>query len=386
MPIFTNELLMRYLSGRSRRIPAERISHVGIQPYAFDQVNISVAASEAGLLLSLQYQLGPNFDAILKRLHPEEAVIKARGGLLFFGEPVPWELVGQAATGRPISVGDALQAVAAASSPSFQDAFLERLTRLTIQVPEDDPEALEFCLQFGSELTLEERVPRTDWSDIYPWPPDRRVPDAPQAPLQRRRGRPPKGGLVTYVPSPQTRREHTTQNEGPLRLDPGALAPEIPRERIIHEGIEPIAFDGIRLRVASTPSGFRANLDYELGPNFKAALRDRFRKQDRCVVNGGILSFKDLLSQEWVDRQAGTSTFRLGDLMRVPTFTPAVALQALLLERLALLTIRIADDTNFLEFRLRLDAGYELTQRVARVTWSDIYPLPTGLPRPGTTP
>lgn len=186
----SKERLMLHLSGASRKVPVERISHAGIQPFAFDGVKALASVSDHGLLLTLDYSLGPNFDAILKRRYPEEGFVKVQGGFVFFREPASWGLVGQVLAGRPMPFHEAMGAGAAAGSPSFQAAFLERLTQLTIRVPEDDPEAIEFRLCFGTDLTLEERVARPDWSDIYPWPPDTSVP-AP-IPPKRRRGRPPK--------------------------------------------------------------------------------------------------------------------------------------------------------------------------------------------------
>ena len=176
-------------------------------------------------------------------------------------------------------------------------------------------------------------------------------------------------------------------NETPVTLDPSGCPPEIPRARIFHEGLEPFAFDGIELWTTQTPGGFEIRLHYVLGPTFKAVLRDRLWEQDRCLVNGGILHFKDTLPWESVEALVAASTVRPYEILRQPALTRARIVQTLLLERLDRLTIRVAaDDATALAFDLQLNDGQVMRQRVKRDDWSDIFALPSDLANPTPAP
>ncbi len=166
--------------------------------------------------------------------------------------------------------------------------------------------------------------------------------------------------------------EHPHEKPLSYAMD-GPIQP-LPPERIFHERIEPFAFDGLELRVRMTEEGAEVGIQYLMGPDFKEAIGRRLRKQDRFVVNGGILFFQERLSWAQLDRLAADRTIWLRDLLHLKAFNPARAAHSLLMVRFTGLTIRVPeDDITALEFDLRFEEGLTFTQRVARTEWSDIF-------------
>lgn len=145
-------------------ISSEKICFEGVQPLAFDGIDLWLNITPQGIEVTVNHIVGPNLETLLRKKYKGSYLIQVKGSLLRFQDHISWdqftEMSGEH-TFKPIDIvkPNALRKV-------LHHFMMDQVKSLIIRIDPDDPTLIEYILRFNGGHEMKQRVKRDNTSDV----------------------------------------------------------------------------------------------------------------------------------------------------------------------------------------------------------------------------
>lgn len=148
-------------------IPAERIHYDGVLPLADDGLELWLRVERDSVEVAIHHILGANLDCFLRKKHKgDEQHPLVNGSIATFKERLSWDRIAELTAQHVIKLVDAVRPRALNPHHVLHTFLMERLVEVCIKRTADGS-GIEYILRFQDDLTLIQRVPWKNCSDIF---------------------------------------------------------------------------------------------------------------------------------------------------------------------------------------------------------------------------